>query len=69
MLYNNDTYIYINTLYYTGLYRTIQDNAGLHCTIQDYMQGVQKKMRRSFCFISLATNMLEGLNSLERWDP
>ena len=24
------------------------------------IQGVQKKMRRSFCLISLATNMLEG---------
>ena len=26
----------------------------------EIVQGVQKKMRRSFCLISLATNMLEG---------
>ena len=26
------------------------------------IQGVQKKMRRGFCLISLATNMLEGLD-------
>ena len=27
---------------------------------QVVLQGVQKKMRRSFCLISLPTNMLEG---------
>ena len=25
-----------------------------------FLQGVQKKMRRSFCLITLATNRLEG---------
>ena len=28
------------------------------------VQGVQKNMRRSFCLISLATNMLESLNTI-----
>ena len=38
-------------------YKTI----GLSCVwIQEEVQGVNKKMRRSFCLISLATNMLES---------